>query len=131
MWESQRASSRRLRVRARGLEEGVGKNRLGEPITGQTRTISVDEYDAEGGGDEPAGVARHLHIVPLADVVDVHRDAGVRADPVLLHLCVCAEGRKRDVWSSIGHSDHLHEGGEEKRSTPIYIYRVFSSCILA
>ena len=44
----------------------------------------MHQYDAEGRGYE-ASPAADRHVVALAYVVDVHRDAGVGADPVLLH----------------------------------------------
>ena len=46
--------------------------------------IAVHQYDAEGRGYE-ASPAADRHVVALAYVVDVDRDAGVGADPVLLH----------------------------------------------
>ena len=46
--------------------------------------ISMHQYDAERGGYE-ASSAADRHVVTLTYVVDVHRDAGVRPDPVLLH----------------------------------------------
>ena len=46
--------------------------------------VSVHQHDAQCGWLE-AAAGGHRHVVPLADVVDVHRDAGVGADAVPLH----------------------------------------------
>lgn len=47
--------------------------------------VPVDEGDAELGGCDDAAVRVDPAEVARADVVDVHRDAGVGADPVVLH----------------------------------------------
>lgn len=40
--------------------------------------------DAQGRGFEPATTGDR-HVVPLTDIVDVDRDAGISSDAVFLH----------------------------------------------
>lgn len=46
--------------------------------------VSVNKDDAEGCGFEPA-TAGDCHIIPLTDVIDVDRDAGISPNAVFLH----------------------------------------------